>query len=328
MTLYGTFAVMLMGALGGSILFSTGSPGSLVTAAWRTPSLGSGFFNLEEGITMASYAAASYCSPDTLANWTCDRCRTDRVGGFVPTAVIYDEVWNLQAYVGYSQVLSSIVVVFRGTKSGSLTNWIHNLMTSTTRVKHPGMPDDATVHDGFYRSWTRSVLQKQVNAAVQALLQDDHHRGDRRDDPVVVIGHSLGGALATLCAAELVTEHNMTAVRLYTFGCPRVGNAKFATALKNTTLVNTRITHDRDIVPSVPFRDLGFHHSAREVWQRTIRGGGRTPFAISVQITCDESGEDKKCQDSLCKGPGGCTSVADHLSYLDVPLGGRKGFDC
>jgi predicted alpha/beta hydrolase family esterase len=271
---------------------------------------------------VASYAAASYCSPGTITNWTCDRCTSERVEGFVPAAVVYDEAWNLQAYIGFSPELASILVVFRGTKSSSLTNWIHNLMASKTRVKYPGMPDGATVHDGFYRSWTRSVLQKQINAAIQA-VQAERGAGV----PVVVIGHSLGGALATLCAAELVTEYNLTAVRLFTFGCPRVGNAKFAKALKNTSLVNTRVVHDRDIVPSVPFQDLGFHHAAREVWQRRIRVG-RTPFAIVVEITCDESGEDKRCQDSLCGTPGGCTSVADHLTYLDVPLGGRKGFDC
>ena len=52
------------------------------------------------------------------------------------------------------------------------------------------------------------------------------------------------------------TEYNLTAVRLYTFGCPRVGNQPFADALRNTTLVDTRVTHDRDIVPSVPFQDM------------------------------------------------------------------------
>jgi predicted lipase len=213
---------------------------------------------------MASYAAASYCSSDTLVNWTCDRCNTERVEAFVPSAVIYDDAWDLQAFVGYAPELSfssafssgAILVVFRGTKSSSLSNWVHNLMTSKTRVKYPNMPDDAAVHDGFYRSWTRSILQKEVITAVRAIRLE---RGTRV--PVVVIGHSLGGALATLCAAELVTVYNLTVVRLYTFGCPRVGNARFVEALQSTNLVNTRVTHDRDVVPSVPFRDFGFHHT-------------------------------------------------------------------
>lgn len=307
---------ILLGAVVGTSVF----PG----AKWRAPAPldDKPFFNLEEGMVMASYAAASYCPPDAIMNWTCYRCTDDRVEAFAPAAVIHDDAWNLQAFVGYSPQLSSILVVFRGTIEDSLTNWIHNLMASRTRVAFPGMPDDATVHDGFYRSWTRSVLQKQVNDAIRAVQAQ---RGTSLQ--VVVVGHSLGGALATLCAAELVTEYRLTAVRLYTFGCPRVGNEAFTRALKNTTLASTRVTHDRDIVPSVPFKDLGFHHVAREVWQRTIRLK-RTPFVISVEIPCNESGEDKNCQDSLCHRAGGCTSVADHLTYLDVSLGGRKGFDC
>ena len=285
--------------------------------AWRSDE---SFFNLELGITMASFAAASYCPSRTIMNWTCDRC-DNRIKDFLPTAVIYDEKWNLQAYVGYSPELSSVLVVFRGTIENSLENWIHNLMSSKEKVKYPGMPNDARVHEGFYRSWTRSKLQVQVNDAIRAV-------GARWGfPPVVVVGHSLGGALATLCAAELVTEHSLTDVSLYTFGCPRVGNAAFAKAMKNFSIASTRVTHDRDIVPSVPFEHMGFHHIAREVWERTVRVG-RTPFAISVEITCNESGEDVHCQDSLCKSPGACDSIADHLTYLGVPLGGRKNFDC
>jgi len=214
--------------------------GTLMLCSWDTwwVPLEKSFFSLEEGITMASYAAASYCPPDALTNWTCDRCTAERVERFVPTAIIFDDVWNLQAFVGYSPQLNSVLAVFRGTREGSRTNWIHNLMTSTTRVRYPGMPDKAMVHDGFYRSWTRSVLQQQVNDAIHAARAG-------QDLPVVVIGHSLGGALATLCAAQLVTEFNLTAVRLYTFGCPRVGNSVFAKALANTMLINTRVTHNR-----------------------------------------------------------------------------------
>ena len=72
---------------------------------------------------------------------------------------------------------------------------------------------------------------------------------------------------------------------------------------------------------------MGFHHTAREVWERTIRVG-RTPVRVSVQVTCDKSGEDRACQDSLCGSPAGCTSVSDHLTYLDVPLGGTAAGGC
>jgi hypothetical protein len=47
-----------------------------------------------------------------------------------------------------------------------------------------------------------------------------------------------------------------------------------------------------------------------------------------MEITCDGSGEDRRCQDSLCRYVGACTSIEDHLEYLGVPLGGGKGHEC
>jgi hypothetical protein len=284
------------------------------------------FFDLEEGITMAEYAAASYCPAETIGNWTCERC-VGRIDGFVPTAVVHDPAWNLQAYVGFEPG-RGLLVVFRGTVEGSLENWIHNVMTTRTKVKFPGMPKNAKVHDGFYRSWTRSTLKKEIVEAVRAELHArDAEREDDSPTTVTVVGHSLGGALATLCATDLVTEENITSVRLYTFGCPRVGNEAFARALQNTTLVHTRVTHDRDVVPTLPFRHLGFHHTAREVWQRTLRIG-RSSMSLSVEIICDGSGEDMFCQNSLCSVPGKCSKIADHLEYLGVSLGGDADREC
>ena len=45
--------------------------------------------------------------------------------------------------------------------------------------------------------------------------------------PVLVLGHSLGGAIAMLAALDLV-EHNVSNVKMVTFGQPRVGNDVFA----------------------------------------------------------------------------------------------------
>ena len=278
------------------------------------------WFDASEGVTLAEYAAAAYCPPETISNWTCPRC-AGLTANFEPHAVVYDEAWNLQGYVGYSSDFQKLMVVFRGTIGSSLENWIHNLMATRTQANLPGMPDDAKVHDGFYRSWTRSLLQKQVIEAVQDILKE------RGVVPVLVVGHSLGGALATLCAAELMYTYNLTDVQLYTFGSPRVGNAAFAEALRNSTLDHTRMTHDRDVVPTVPFEHLGFHHTAREVWQRTVRVG-RSPMTLSVEVICDEYGEDPNCQNSICGYPGSCASVADHLEYLGVSLGSTSTSPC
>ena len=70
---------------------------------------------------------------------------------------------------------------------------------------------------------------------------------------IICIGHSLGGAIATL-AAEWVKSHTALTVQLYTFGCPRVGFDFFSTIvttkLKATNIY--RVYNESDPVPMVP----------------------------------------------------------------------------
>ena len=44
---------------------------------------------------------------------------------------------------------------------------------------------------------------------------------------VLITGHSLGGALATILAAELYSKFNARIDHLYTFASPRIGNPNF-----------------------------------------------------------------------------------------------------
>ncbi len=65
------------------------------------------------------------------------------------------------------------------------------------------------------------------------------------------VGHSLGGALATLVADWVKAKYNKT-VYLYTFGCPRVGFKDFA--IKASARVDRvfRCVHGADPVAKVP----------------------------------------------------------------------------
>ncbi len=72
------------------------------------------------------------------------------------------------------------------------------------------------------------------------------------------VGHSLGGALATLVADWIKVEFNKT-VYLYTFGCPRVGKKDFA--IKSSARIDKifRCVHGADPVPKIPV--WPFHHA-------------------------------------------------------------------
>ena len=83
-----------------------------------------------------------------------------------------------------------IVVSFRG--SQSVRNWLAN-------IDFAAIPSDicpgCRVHQGFWRSWLEA-RPRILTAVEEAAAQNPGYS-------IVSTGHSLGGAIATLCAANL-----------------------------------------------------------------------------------------------------------------------------
>jgi triacylglycerol lipase len=69
--------------------------------------------------------------------------------------------------------------------------------------------------------------------------------------PIVVCGHSLGGALATLLVADL-TANTPLKPQAWTFASPRVGDAIFAARYGALSTVSWRIYNQVDVVPYFP----------------------------------------------------------------------------
>jgi predicted lipase len=80
-----------------------------------------------------------------------------------------------------------------------------------------------------------------------------------KDATVLVSGHSLGGALASLCTLDLkMGKHSSSHVKLITFGQPRVGNTQFEKAMQSFDHLQIwRIVHWLDPVPHLPLRSQG-----------------------------------------------------------------------
>lgn len=69
---------------------------------------------------------------------------------------------------------------------------------------------------------------------------------------LVITGHSLGGALATLCAEDLAEDFPVTDV--ITFGSPRVGNGAFARRYNDPLAALTvRLVNAGDPIPHIPW---------------------------------------------------------------------------
>jgi hypothetical protein len=74
--------------------------------------------------------------------------------------------------------------------------------------------------------------------------------GKLANTPVLVTGHSKGGALAALAAWKLQVGNQMP-VKVVTFAAPKTGDVAFATAYI-ARIDHTRYEYDNDIVPHVP----------------------------------------------------------------------------
>lgn len=93
--------------------------------------------------------------------------------------------------------------------------------------------------------------------------------------PVRVVGHSLGGALATLCALSLKRGELCIAPRIVTcvtFGSPRVGNAAFARAFDACVNSTIRCVNARDAVTMRPYWGYEHVHGLLQVGSTTVYG--------------------------------------------------------
>jgi hypothetical protein len=81
--------------------------------------------------------------------------------------------------------------------------------------------------------------------------------------PIMLTGHSLGGALTTFTAADIAllpappASNNLL---VYSIASPRVGDANFVSAFNAKVINNFRIYNIRDYVPTLPPEDLGYVH--------------------------------------------------------------------
>lgn len=157
-------------------------------------------------------------------------------------------------YVAYDVTRKTTVVAFRGSRS--FRNFVADLEynMNSTDLCH-----GCDAHGGFWQAWLES--RTGILSAVQAAKEQNPNY------KLVVTGHSFGGALATLCAAELRKMGHDTA--LYTYGSPRVGNKALADFVTNQPGGNFRITHTNDPVPHLPLLMMGFQHVRPEYYIST-----------------------------------------------------------
>lgn len=199
-----------------------------------------------EAAEIANSAYALRLSADMLdAATAAPRARGafDLLGGARLTGVTGLGAAALQQRTGFGYVAfgkgvrqGECLVSVRGTFKTSACDWITNARMAGVRG-----PSGFPVHAGFW-------------AAAQSLLsQVRRELRSRRDVSTIhVVGHSLGGAIATLMADSL--GDTGCGLKLYTFGAPRSGvelHAEYLTDKLGAGNIH-RAWHDTDPVPMVP----------------------------------------------------------------------------
>jgi len=218
-------------------------------------------FEWKTALSLALASRLAYESPSVVQS-TCET-----VWGLQSCDFI--EADETQCFVATTQ--EAVLISFRGTQS--LGDWLANLNILTTTRSY------GVVHRGFLGAF--QVVEDQLSKVLarQPAL------------PVLLTGHSLGGALALIAAAEWQGRHAIS--QIHTFGQPAVGKGNFPAFIeRNYAGKYVRFVNDMDIVPMVP---PSYQHAGRlihfasegglESLGGTVHPEGFEPLATSSEET-------------------------------------------
>jgi len=248
---------------------------------------------------MCQFELVSYCCgylDSVVSDWTCQACeqyqpQITNVNIVASPSATYKDA---NGFVAWDPKQSAIIIAFAGTDPASILDWIDDIDTFYTSYPCSG----CEVHQGFYTTY--QAISGPVWTALEKLWAI-YGKSSR----VQIVGHSLGGALATFCALDLYTTANIQPQYVYTFGEPRTGNSNFANFYHNSIQQHYRVTHGQDPVPHLPPESFGFEHGPQEIFY------ANNPNASNPKTNCN-GGEDPTCSDQYFV----TLDVADHLDYM------------
>jgi len=160
-------------------------------------------------------------------------------------------------------------IIFRGTQY--LADWLTNLNIASSRSSF-----SQAVHDGF------NIAFKSMEFQIANFMESSVKNGNVHS--VHCVGHSLGGALATLCGEWIKAKYGMKPY-IYTFGSPRVGMDGFASTCTREIGSERifRAYHKTDVVPCIPI--WPYIHTPNNGTQYYLHSPGILPGAEYHSMT-------------------------------------------
>lgn len=203
----------------------------------------------------------------------------------------FSEYDDCSGYTAVSTDEKLIVVAFRGSKTNEQV-----LDQILTRIVGK---DDDFIAGGkvsrYYNNAAKNMYPCVRESLSELMTENPSYR-------ILVLGHSLGAALASLTAAMLVYDNIVSSsnLDLYTFGMPRVGDKDFAYNFDKLVESSWVVIRNRDFVPhfppcpiscQVPFNGP-FHHK-RQIFYPNLEMNVSSPY-----ITC-QGNEEYSCSNEL-----------------------------
>jgi len=284
-------------------------------------------YNEQEALQHIYYAKVSFCTEHAITSWSCgDMCEkasivgTDKVR-FIPEGERF-KVHGYVAQVPTSTPTSSSIsrdheaddvkcmIGFRG--SVNWANWYANFHLSLR---------DWPLNDLSGADWCRGCKAHYGFTEIYEELRPNVHKAieELNCTRLVLTGHSLGAAVATIASFELRAAQNYQVDATWTFGKPRIGNAEFVNSFEaaadkqGVSPPLWRVIHYHDPVPRAPPDFLGLHpvtHGSLEVYY--------TDRASSNYLICPQNGATENQSDACMGGwPLYFPVNMDHVSYLN-----------
>ncbi len=172
--------------------------------------------------------------------------------GFVrPPSIVNGGFLDINACL-IGEIEDGFVVAFRGTlpfnihQLVSIRDWITDFEAAPIEVD--GFP--GVVHEGFFGSLSDLL------PGIESVLREQRI-GSAADKPLLITGHSKGGAIAGLAAWRFQAIDGIP-VKVVTFAAAKPAGAIFREAYSLAGIDHVRYEYNNDIVPHVPLSNGGF----------------------------------------------------------------------
>lgn len=241
---------------------------------------------------------------------------------FDPVSFVENKDTDTQVWIFWNMTKKSIVVAFRGTEQTEFKDLLTDaslipsrIVTEDGRMTYSDESideqSDPWVHSGFLRGYLS--VASEVKEILQQIVGKESNSWE-----ILFTGHSLGAALATLCAYDVAKMEEsrkdklFSSIDVYNYGSPMVGGEAFTTEFNALVPNCWRIVNENDAVCRLP-RFLGYGHVGGKV---TLYRDGSVTFMDSNQ---KEVTEDISVAAFIKKiGYQSLSSFASEGNYIDI----------